>query len=123
MSVRKFWLTNRDEYYKIVLFLSNGWLVLGAMLVASYLVIPLFGAKLSVRAVIAYASWIVMALALKFYVRRLQKRLRIRAHEYLLIYLCVVFNFVVWFRYPIGILLSILSIIGFVFAYRAQNKA
>lgn len=122
MPVKKFIARNKDEFYKIILFLSNGLLVLGIMLTIIYLVIPLLGGKSSVRAVIAYASWIGIGLGLKFYVRRLQKRLRIRAHEYVLIYLCVVFNFVVWLGYTIGILLSILSIIGSVFAYRVQNK-
>jgi hypothetical protein len=121
MSLTKF-LKNKDEFYRKISFLSNALLVIAAMLVASYLVAPLLGGKLSVYAIIAYASWIGIALVSKLFLRRVRKGLRVRVFEYLLLCLCVIVNLAVWFRYPINVILSILSIAGCVFAYRAQDK-
>ena len=121
MTLRKFG-PNKDVLYKAVSFLSNVLLVLGTIFVASYLAAPLLGGNLSAYAIIVYASWIATALVLKLLLRRARKGLRIRASEYLIACLCSIINLVLWFRYPIGVILSILSIVGFVFAYRSQDK-
>jgi hypothetical protein len=121
MSLTKF-LKNKDEFYRTISFLSDVLLVIAAMLIASYLVAPLLGGKLSVYAIIAYASWIGIALVTKLFLRRVRKGLRVRVFEYLLLCVCVIVNLVVWFRYPIGVILSMLCVAGCVFAYRAQDK-
>jgi small-conductance mechanosensitive channel len=113
---------NKDEFYKTILFLSNTLLALAALLIVLYLIAPLLGGKLSVYAIIAYASWIGIALVSKLFVRRARKGLRIRAYEYIIACLYVIFNLLFWFRYPVGIILSILSIVGLFFAYRAQDR-
>lgn len=119
---KKVMTINKDKFHKIILFLSNGFLIIGTFLVILYLLIPLFGGKLYVYAVLVYVSWIGVALALRLIIRRSQKRLRVRVHEYLVASLCVIFNLVISFGYTIGFILSIFSVVGLVFAYRVQNK-
>ena len=121
MSLGKFF-KNKDEFYRKMSFFLDALLIIAALLVASCLVAPLLGGKLSVYAVIPYASWIGIALVAKRFLRRVRKGLRVRVYEYLLLCLCVIVNLAVWFRYPISVILSVLSIAGCVFAYRAQDK-
>ena len=45
-----------------------------------------------------------------------------KSYEYLIGCLVVIINFVVWFSYPINIILSILCVIGMAVSYRAQNR-
>jgi ABC-type dipeptide/oligopeptide/nickel transport system permease subunit len=116
-----FW-TNKDEYFKAVLLLMNAFLVFASILVAIYLVAPLFGGEFSVRAVIVYASWIGIAIVAKLFLRRIQKGQRIRAYEYVLGCLFTIVYPLLQFRYPISIIFSILCIGGFVLAYRARER-
>jgi len=115
-------MMSKDDYIKAVSLLVNASLVLSSILVALYLVLPLFGSKFSVRAVIAYASWIGIALVTKLFLKRIRKGERIRAYEYLLGCLFTIVYPLLGFPYPIGIIFSILCIIGFIFVYRAQCR-
>lgn len=122
MSSRNYGTINKVELYKSALFLSNCAVILGATLAVTYLVIPLLGAKLSFRAIIAYASWAGIGLGLKPILRKKLEGLRVMAHEYFIACLSVIFSIIVWWRYPINIILSILVVAGFVFSYKAQNN-
>ena len=122
MAIRKLIITNKDEFYRRVLFLSNVLLVLGATLAVLYLLVPLFGGKFSAHAVIAYASWAGIGVGLKPMLRRRLKGLRVRAYDYIVACLSVIFSMVIWERYPINVILIILTILAFFFSYRAQNK-
>ena len=113
---------NKNNYYNSVSLLLNASLVFASILVAFYVVVPLFAGKFSVYAVVVYASWIATALALKHHLKRIQKGLRVRAREYILLCFFSVVNLVLWFWYPIGIILGVLSIVGFFFAYRAHDR-
>lgn len=87
---------NKDEFYRTMLFLSNTLLVLAVVLIVLYLIAPLLGGKLSIYAIIAYISWIGIALLSKLFVRRARKGLRIRAYEYIIASLCVILNLLFW---------------------------
>ena len=113
---------SKDQYIKAVSLLANGFLVFSSILVALYLVAPLFGGKFSVLAVIAYASWIGIALVTKLFVRRIRKGERIRAYEYSLGCLFTVVYPLLGFPNPVDIIFSILCIAGFILAYRAQCR-
>jgi hypothetical protein len=114
--------SNKEEVYRVASFFATFWLVVAIVFVAIYLVAPLLGGKLSVYAILHYAGWIVLALAAKFVLKRARKGLRIRAYDFAILCITVVFNFVIWFSYPINIILSSLSIIGLVISYRAQGR-
>jgi len=111
------------EYSKAVSFITTGALVLASILFVSYLVAPLFGGKFLVYAVIMYASWVGLFLVLKVFLQRSRKGLRIRAYEYLLGCLFSIVTPLVCFRnvIVIGVIVSMLVIVGFWFAYRADR--
>jgi chromate transport protein ChrA len=121
MSLTKF-ASEREEVYKVASFFATFWLVVAIVFVALYLFAPLLGGKLSVSAILHYAGWIVIALAVKFVLKRARKGLQIRAYDFAILCVVVVFNFVIWFAYPINVILSILSIVGLIFSYRAQGR-
>lgn len=122
MSLWKFRM-NKDEYLKKILLISNVFLAFAGLLTIFYLIVFLVGGDKSyIRAILAYASWMGLALIAKLYARRALKGLRIGIYEYLIGWLCVTLNYLVWFRYPIAIILSISSIVCFFFVYRAQHR-
>jgi len=87
-----------------------------------YLVAPLFGGKPSVSALMHYTSWIILALGIRLVSQKGRKGLKIRAHEYSILCLATILNFIIWFRYPINIVLGMLSVVVTVISYRAQNR-
>lgn len=113
---------DKKQIYVMSSYLTNFWLVLAVVFVVVYLLAPLFGGKLLIKAIIFYASWIGMALSLKFILKRRRHELRIKAHEYLLICLYYIVCMLIWFFYPLNVIISILSIVGFTISYRAQDK-
>jgi hypothetical protein len=121
MTPRKFGLS-KDEYLKSILLFLNAFLVFASMLVVLYVLVPLFAGKFSIYTVVVYASWIAAALVLKHHLKRVKKGLRVRAREYILLCILSVVNLLFWLWYPIGVILSVLSIAGFFLGYRAQSK-
>jgi len=113
---------DKEKLYGRLFVLANFFLIFSVILVAAYLAIPLLGGKLSVSAMTHYGSWICLAVGMRILSQRGRKGLRIRIYEYLLGYLAAIVNFIVWFSFPINMILSILCLAGFVFDYRAQNK-
>ena len=91
--------------------------------IALYLVGPLFGGRLFIYAVVVYASWIGLFLALKVFLTQSKKGLQVRAYQILLGCLFSIVTPLVWFRnhIGIGIIVSLLIIIGFFLAYRADR--
>ncbi len=121
MSVRKF-SPNKEKIFNIASMALNFFLSIAVVIFVVYLVAPLLGGKLLFNALVLYGSWIGMALFLKFLVKRAQKGLRIRQHQYVLLCLYNIVCMFLWFPYPIDVFLSILSIVGIVFAYKAQQR-
>jgi hypothetical protein len=117
MSMGRF-VINRNQNLKFVSFLMNAILVLGAFYLALDLVAPLFVRKFSVYAIIVHGSWIATALLGKLFLSRVRKGLPIRAFEYLLACLVGIIDLLGLFPNLIGIILSILCIVGAVFVYR-----
>ena len=112
----------KEALYTKLFVIANYFLVFSIIMVAVYLAIPLLGGKLSVSALMHYGSWICLAVGMRILSRRRRKGLRIRIYEYSLAYLFAVINFVIWFSYPINMILSILGLAGFALDYRAQEK-
>jgi len=121
MSVKRFW-TNKEKICSVISVALNIYLAVSVIVFGVYLVAPLLGGKLLFNALILYGSWIGLALLLKFLVKRAQKGLRIRQHQYVFLCLYNIVCMFLWFPYPINIFLSILSIVGIVFAYKAQQR-
>jgi hypothetical protein len=115
-------LKDKEEIYQLVSFAANGLLVMGTMFAIIYLAFPLLGGKLSWRAVIHYGSWILVALSMKSFLKRLKKELPIRKFDYFLIWLCISFNILSWVIYPFNIILIIFFILLFVASYKARLK-
>jgi hypothetical protein len=115
-------MMNRNQNLKFGSFVMNAILVLGAFFLALNLVAPLFGSKFSVYAIVVYGDWIATSLLGKLFLSRVQKGLPIRAFEYLLACLVGIIGLLGLFPNLIGIILSILYIVGGVFVYRAQRK-
>jgi hypothetical protein len=114
-------MMNRNQNLKFISFLMNAILVLGAFFLTSDLVVPLFGRELSVYAIVVHGDWVATSLLGKLFLSRIRKGLPIRAYEYLLACLLGIGSLVTSFPYLIGIILSILYIIGAVFVYRARE--
>ena len=114
--------TEKEEIYSIASFAANSLLTIAALFVIAYFLAPLLGGKLSIDAIIHYASWIILALAVKYFLRRARKGLKIRLHDYALIYVCSVINLVIWFSYPLNIVVSILFLIATFYSYRARKE-
>jgi len=121
MSLNKT-LVNKDEIYKITSFAFNCLLVVALIFISVYLAASLFGGKLLLNAIIHYASWLVIALAGKYVLRRALKGQRIRGYDYSLVCLATIVNLVIWFSYPVNIILSVLCIVGIVLSYKAQDR-
>lgn len=84
MSLKKI-MANKEKLYSITSITSNIIIVVAVIFLLVYLVAPLFGGKLLINAIIKYASWIGIALALKIGLKRAKRGLRIRGYEYSLI--------------------------------------
>jgi putative Mn2+ efflux pump MntP len=121
MSMRKLF-ANKEEVYTVAAFALNFWLAVAVIFVIVYLVAPLVGGKLFPNVIMKYASWIGLALLARNVLKRVRKGLRIRAYDYSLVCLCVIINLLLWFSYPINIILSILSVVGLAFSYKAQSN-
>ena len=114
-------LKNQEKVFDIVLVTSNMVLILALLLISIYLTFPLFDGKLYLTSILRYGSWALMALAMRIVLKRARKGLPIRAQEYLLMYLVLVFNFAVWFIYPINIIISIFAIPVFIYSYKVRK--
>lgn len=120
MSKKKLW--TYKEIYDFASVALNVYMTGAAIIFVVYLVAPLLGGKLLFNALILYGSWIGMGLFLKFLVKRVQKGLRIRPHQYVSLCLYNIVCMFLWFRYPINVFLSVLTIVGIAFAYKAQQR-
>jgi membrane protein implicated in regulation of membrane protease activity len=116
-------MMNTNQYLKFASFLLHVLLAFGAFLVALELVGPLFGrSRLSVYAIVVHGNWIATSLAGRLLLNRIRKGLPIRAWDHLLGCLVGIVNLVGTFPNVIGIVLSILFIIGATFVYRARRR-
>jgi chromate transport protein ChrA len=110
------------DIYELSFGLSNIILVLFAIILSVHLAAPLLGGKFLPTALIYYGSIIVFALVGRRVFGHARKELKMRAIDYALLCIAATFNFIVWFKYPVGIILSILLIISMAISYRAQGK-
>jgi hypothetical protein len=69
-----------------------------------------------------YGSWVLMATVLKIILKRLRNELRLRAYDYPIMCVVAIINLFAWFTYPTNVILSILTVIGMAFSYRAWAK-
>ncbi len=113
---------NKKELYGTSLVLANLFLIFSLIMFIVYLAAPLLGGKLSTHALMAYASWIGIALVGKVVIKRALNGLPIRMYDYSLICFLVIVNVVIWFSYPINVVLSILCVIGTVISYKTQRR-
>lgn len=120
MATSKF-RANKKEALKTASFALNIVLTFSVILLALYLITPLWGGKMAVGAIIHSASWIGMALLIKFYLNRKNKGLHFKVYDYLMICLYTIICVFIWFRYPVNIILSIVGITGFAFSYKHRH--
>ncbi|MFA5500092.1 MAG: hypothetical protein WC404_03325 [Candidatus Omnitrophota bacterium] len=122
MSLKDFKSVNITELYRVTLLLSNWIAALGAILTAIYLIMPLFGAKISFAAIIAYASWVGLGLGIRPLLKKKIKYLKAGVYEYVMACIFVIFSVIVWWRFPVNAIFGILIIAGFAYSYKAQNN-
>jgi len=120
MSKKKLWTDK--EIYDFASVALNVYMAGAAIIFVVYVVTPLLGGKLFFKPLILYGSWIGIGLFLKLLVKRVQKGLRIRPHQYVSLCLYNIACMFLWFRYPINVFLSVLTIVGIAFAYKAQQR-
>lgn len=113
---------NKKETYGMALVMTNLFLIFSLIMFMAYLSAPLMNGKLSAHALMAYASWIGLALVGKVFIKRVINELPIRWYDYSLISLVVVINLLIWFSYPINLILSILCVIGAALSHKAQKQ-
>lgn len=113
----------KEKLYHFLSVILNCYLALSAVIFLIYLVAPLFGGKLFPNALIVYGSWIGMALIMKFILKKMQKKVRMRGYECLYVCAYGVICMFLWFPYPFSILCSILIILGTVVGYKVQLKS
>jgi len=119
---KKFWQDTKD-FHNIAFKLDNLFLIFSLIMFSVYLVAPLFSGIFSLSALVHYGSWVCLALVGRLVSQRKRKGLRVRAHECIIFCVVVTGNFLVWFSYPVNIILSILGIAGSIVAYRAQGES
>jgi chromate transport protein ChrA len=84
---------------------------------------PLFGGIFSAKALVIYASWIGIALAIKYLINKFKNDIKLKWYEILPLTLYAIFCMFLWFPLPFNILFSILVVIGNIIGYRAQIKS
>ena len=109
---------NKENIYKITSMLSNIIIVIATIFLVFYAIAPLLGGKFLVDAIVKYGSWIGIALAIKIVLKRAEKGVRIGAYEFVLLFLIIFLNLVVWFPYPINLISGSLCIMGLILSYR-----
>jgi hypothetical protein len=112
---------NKEQFYGQLFVFANIILVFSIIIFFIYLVAPLMGGKLSMRALMHYGSWILLALGFRVITQRGRKGLWIRAYEYVFLCIAGILYFSLW-SYPLNIFLSMLCIIGIAISYNAQNR-
>jgi hypothetical protein len=110
------------DIYKLMFVLANLFLIISTVLFCIYLAAPLLGGTLFGTALIHYGSWIGLGLGMRIVSQRGRKGLWIRMYEYAFLCLAIIVNFILWFPFPIGVVLSILSVIGIAISYRTQGN-
>ena len=110
------------KLYDSMYIIANLFLGFSVILCLAYLVAPLLGGKLSGSALAHYGTWIILALAMRAASQRGRKGLRFRAYEYTYLCLAGVVNVIVWFSYPVNIILAIMTVLGIVVSSRAHIK-
>ncbi len=121
MSLGGFKNINKTELYKATSLLSNCIAALGIILTAVYLIMPLFGSKISFTAIIAYASWVGIGLGIKPLLKKKIKCLKAGMYEYAMACTFVIFSVLVWWKFPFNAIFGIIIVSGFVYSYKAQN--
>jgi len=116
-------MIDKEKIYYIASVAANAIFIIAILLLGIYLIAPLMGGQLLADAVIKYASWVGIALAMKLILNRLRKKDHIRAREYILLCLVVVANTIAWFPYPLNLIIGTLGLIGIFFSYRAGKRA
>jgi hypothetical protein len=95
---------------------------LSSILFFVYLFIPLFGGKLSLRALAVYATWAGSALLIRSVARKQQKGIRVPKEEFILLSIYGVFCGIVWFSFPYSVFFGAMMIIAPVVSYKAQSR-
>jgi hypothetical protein len=114
--------SNKDIFY-FGSGLANVFLVLFSVLFLIYLVAPLLGGKLSPKALIIYGSLIGFALSLKYTLRYIKARVRMKRYKWYLLCSYFIMCAFLWFPYYLGIIFSAAAIISFLCSYKAQGKS
>lgn len=114
--------TNKEHLYYLLSVCLNIYLAVAAVMFVLYVVAPLLGGKFFPRAVIVYASWIVMAVYAKTLLKKSQQGHVIVLREHLLLCMYTIACVFLWFPYRISILFTVLAVVGTAFSHNAQKN-
>lgn len=112
---------DKEITYDIALAGMNIFLGMGIFFTITNIIIPLFSGNFSWHAIMAYSSWIMMALVGKFSIKKARKGQLEKLH-FILISLAVVVNCIIWFKYPYNIIFSLIAVLGNSYSYSYIKK-
>ena len=70
------------DFFDQFFVLNNVFLVFSIFLFIIYLILSLFDFKSSIRSLMCYGSWVLMAVVMRIILKRLRKALRLRGYDY-----------------------------------------
>jgi O-antigen/teichoic acid export membrane protein len=113
-------LIDRENKLYFASLIVNVFLFISVIKFIIFLVAPLLGGILIYRALIINASWVGMALMLKYVSNKSKKRIQLKKVELLFIMICGIVCISFLFKYPFNIFFCTLLVVGCLVGYRAQ---
>ena len=106
----------------IVSVLTNAYIFLSIILFIVYLIAPLIGGNLFLRALMVYGSWIGLGFAIKYNISKYKKKMPLNWYEILLMSAYGLTCMFLWFSYPFNIILSFFIVVGNIVGNRVQRN-
>jgi hypothetical protein len=114
---------DNKDIYDIGTGIANIWLILSCLIVAPYLIAPFLGGKFLPMALIKYGMWICDALVMKYVMKYVREKTRMKKQKWYFLSLWVVLSFIAWFPKYIGLIISVLCVIILISTFRSQGRA
>jgi disulfide bond formation protein DsbB len=115
-------MVSRENLFRFLSIISSLYFYLAVILFAVYLVAPLLGGRLYLNALVIYGSWIGMAFALKYFLKKRGEKISLKWHELLVFTIYSISCMFLWFSYPLNIFFSLLIIAGNFISYRKGTE-
>jgi hypothetical protein len=114
---------DNKDIYNIGTGLANILLVLSCLILLPYLLAPLFGGSFSLRSILAYGCWIGNALIIKYTMRYVRDKVRMKKQKWFLISLWLLLSILLWLPNYIGLIIYLFLVILLIGGFRGQGRA